>query len=232
MPAMPMADSRPPIVVGISVTSSAASTGTPSGRAGILRKPDQRHDGDQEDDRQAREQDVERDLVRRLAAFGALDQLDHAVDEGVAGGGGDADDQPVRHHLRAAGDRAAVAAGLADDRGGFAGDGALVDAGDALDDVAVATASNRPLRPAPGRRHADRARATCCSTVRSLAERSRLATVSLRARRRHSARARPRPSATASAKVANRTVSHSQSGDGNGEVPGLPGGDIADAERR
>ena len=30
MPAMPMAESRPPIVVGISVTSRAASTGTPS----------------------------------------------------------------------------------------------------------------------------------------------------------------------------------------------------------
>ncbi len=39
---------------------------------------------------------------------------------------------------------------------------------------------------------------------------TRLASVSLRARRRLSARARPRPSAMASAKVANRTVSQSQ----------------------
>ena len=38
----------------------------------------------------------------------------------------------------AAGDGAAVAAGLADDRGRLAGDRRLVDAGDALDDVAVA----------------------------------------------------------------------------------------------
>ena len=48
------------------------------------------------------------------------------------------DDDPVGEHLGAAGDRAAVAAGLADDRGGLAGDRRLVDAGDALDDVAVA----------------------------------------------------------------------------------------------
>ena len=45
--------------------------------------------------------------------------------------------QPVRHHRGAAGDRAAVAAGFADHRGGFTGDGTLVDAGDAFDDIAV-----------------------------------------------------------------------------------------------
>ena len=38
----------------------------------------------------------------------------------------------------AAGDGGAVAAGLADDRRGFAGDGRFVDRGEALDDVAVA----------------------------------------------------------------------------------------------
>ena len=54
------------------------------------------------------------------------------------GFGGDADDEPVGEDARAAGDRAAVAAALADDRRALAGDGALVDRGDALDDLAVA----------------------------------------------------------------------------------------------
>ena len=34
--------------------------------------------------RQARQQDVEGDLVRRLLAAGALDQRDHAVEERLA----------------------------------------------------------------------------------------------------------------------------------------------------
>ncbi len=50
----------------------------------------------------------------------------------------------------------------------------------------------------------------------------RLAIVSLRARRRLSARARPRPSATASAKVANSTVSHSQSAMASAKPAGCP----------
>ena len=54
------------------------------------------------------------------------------------GCGGDLDDDPVGQHLGAAGDRAAVAAALADHRRRLAGDGRLVDAGDAVDDVAVA----------------------------------------------------------------------------------------------
>ena len=44
----------------------------------------QRDDGDQEHDRQPGEQDVERDLVRRLLPLGALDQRDHAIQEGLA----------------------------------------------------------------------------------------------------------------------------------------------------
>ncbi len=40
--------------------------------------------------RQAGEQDVERDLVGRLLPLGALDQRDHAVEEGLARAGGDA----------------------------------------------------------------------------------------------------------------------------------------------
>ena len=50
---------------------------------------------------------------------------------------GDADDEPVRDDLRAAGDGGAVTAGFADDRGGFASDGAFIDTGDAFDDFTV-----------------------------------------------------------------------------------------------
>ena len=49
----------------------------------------------------------------------------------------DANDDAVADHARAAGDGAAVAAALADDRRGFAGDGRFVHAGDAFDHVAV-----------------------------------------------------------------------------------------------
>ena len=90
MPAMPIAESRPPIVVGIRQTSSATSTVTVTGVPvpGRLdaeeRERQQRHGREQEDDRQRREQDVERDLVRRLLALGALDHRDHAIEEGLA----------------------------------------------------------------------------------------------------------------------------------------------------
>ena len=39
---------------------------------------------EQEDDRQPDEQDVQRDLVRRLLARGAFDERDHAVEERLA----------------------------------------------------------------------------------------------------------------------------------------------------
>ena len=220
MPAMPIADSSAPIVVGISDTSSAISVAIETSVSGELRERPQRHDHHQEDQRQAREQDPERDLVRRLAPLGALDQRDHAVEEALARLLGDLDDDAVRQHARAARDGAAVAAGLADHGRGLAGHGGLVDRGDALDHRAVAgdelagldhhhVAARRARRPAfspPSRRRA---------------------TVSVRIARSASACALPRPSASASARLANTTVSHSQSGDGEGE----PGGLVAAAER-
>ena len=69
---------------------------------------------------------------------GALDERDHPVDEGLAGLARDLDDDPVGQHGRAPGDGAPVAAGLADDGCGLAGDRRLVDGRDPLDDVAVA----------------------------------------------------------------------------------------------
>ena len=69
---------------------------------------------------------------------GALDQRDHAVEEGRARRRGDAHLDPVGDHLRAAGHGRAVAAALADHRRGFAGDRGFVDRGDAFDHLAVA----------------------------------------------------------------------------------------------
>ena len=115
MPAMPIAESSAPIVVGISATSSAISVVTEMS-VWRSRRTAQRHDDDQEDQRQAGEQDVQGDLVGRLAPLGALDQRDHAVQEGLARLLGDLDDDAVGEDAGAAGDRAAVAAGLADHR--------------------------------------------------------------------------------------------------------------------
>ena len=123
MPAMPMADSSPPMVVGIRHTSSATSTDDRASRRrhkraklGIVAT------ATTEDDGQAGEQDVQRDLVGRLLPLGAFDQRDHAVEEGRARVRGDPHLDPVGEHAGAAGHRRAVAAALADDRRGFAGD--------------------------------------------------------------------------------------------------------------
>ena len=152
MPAMPIADSSAPIVVGIRQTSSATMhdagdavagerrvSGTPGLlRLGVDRQRLQGRHGEHEDDRQRGQQDVQRDLVGRLLPVGALDQRDHPVDEALARLLGDLDDDAVRQHAGAAGDRRAVAAGLADHRRGLAGDGRLVHRGNAFHDVAVA----------------------------------------------------------------------------------------------
>ena len=138
MPAMPIALSRAPMVVGIRQTSSDDQHDpglrcTAEGRQRL-----QGHHRQHEHDRQAGEQDVEGDLVGGLLPGGALDEGDHPVQEGLPGLGRDPDDDPVREHPGAAGDGRPVAAGLADHRCGLAGDRRLVDAGDALHDVAVA----------------------------------------------------------------------------------------------
>jgi hypothetical protein len=86
MPAMPMADSRPPMVVGIRQMNSAPSTVIGSSLTARIRWPkaQQGDGGDQEDQGQAGQQHGQRDLVGRLAALGALDHGDHAVEEAVA----------------------------------------------------------------------------------------------------------------------------------------------------
>ena len=81
MPAMPIADSRAPMVVGIKRDEQRDQHHDRDGAAGIGRIARDRRGREDEDDGQADQQDVERDLVRSLLPLGAFDQLDHAVEK-------------------------------------------------------------------------------------------------------------------------------------------------------
>lgn len=96
------------------------------------------HHYQQEDQGQADQQDVQRHFVGGLLPLGAFHQGDHPVQGRLARVGADTYQQPVGHHLGVAGHRRAIAAGLADHRRRFAGDGGLVDRRHAFDDFAVA----------------------------------------------------------------------------------------------
>ena len=99
----------------------------------------QQRDGRQhQDDGQAHQQNRQRQLVGGLLALGALHHRDHPIQEALAGVGGDAHDDPVRQHTRAAGHGREIPARFADDRCRFARDGAFVHRGHAFDDLAVA----------------------------------------------------------------------------------------------
>ena len=121
--------------------------------------------------------------------------------------GGDFDDDAVGQHSRAAGDAGAVAAGLANHRGRFAGDGRFVDRGDAFDDLAVAGNDLAGFDD-----HAIAGLQTRWRRfLRSMPARSaRKAGVLARVLRSASAWALPRASASAVAKLANSTVRNSQ----------------------
>ena len=103
----------------------------------VDRERAERDDGCEEGDREPGEQDVERDLVGRLAPLGTLDEGDHTVEERLARLLRDLDHEPVGQEPGAAGDRRAVAAGFADHGGGLSGDRRLVDRAHALDDLSV-----------------------------------------------------------------------------------------------
>ena len=107
-------------------------------RAGIDSEGLQRHDRQKENDREASEQNVERDFVRRFLTRRAFYEANHAVEKCFAGIRRDADLDLVGEHPRAAGNGAAVAAGFANDRSGFAGDRGFVHGGDAFDHFAIA----------------------------------------------------------------------------------------------
>ena len=138
MPAMPIADNSAPIVVGIRRNEQRDEDDDRHRAPCVRGKARDCDGGEDEDQRHAGEQDVERDLVRRLLPHRAFDERNHAVEKSRALRRGDPHPEPVRRDARAAGDRRAVAAALADDRRRFPGDRRLVDRGDAFDHLAVA----------------------------------------------------------------------------------------------
>ena len=169
MPAMPIADSRPPIVVGIRQTSSATSTvivtalPCPACATAYTRERRSVTVASRNTSVSMREQDRQARSRSASSALRAFDHRDHPVEERLAGIGGHADDEPVREHARAAGDGREVAAGFAHHRRAFAGDRALVDRRDALDDLAVGRRSISPASTrtmSPLRRRARRARSS------------------------------------------------------------------------
>ena len=217
MPAMPMADSRAPMVVGMRHTSSDTRMTTDTVAPGVVAEGLEGHHHGDEDDGEHGQQDGEGDLVGGLLPVGPFHQGDHAVEEGVAALGGDAHHDAVGEDLGPAGDGRAVTARLADDRGRLAGDGRLVDRGDALDDLAVGGDEVVGLaddQVALGQRRRPATRSSVPSGV------SRRASVSDRIRRRVSAWALPRPSAMASAKLAKMTVRNSQMVMDQSKMPG------------
>jgi len=109
MPAIPIAERSAPIVVGMSATSSAIRTVCEAERP-------QRHDRGDKGDGQAGEEDVECDLVRRLAPGRAFDERDHPVEERLPRLLCDLDHEPVGEELRTARDGRTVAARLTDHR--------------------------------------------------------------------------------------------------------------------
>ena len=134
---MPIADSSAPIVVGIRQIEKRHQDDDRLLGVRVDRERLQGDDRQEQDDREAGEQDVERDLVRCLLAARTFDQRDHPVEEALAGLRGDPNDDLVGEHPRPTCHGGAVAAGLADHRSRLAGDRRLVDRRDPLDHVAV-----------------------------------------------------------------------------------------------
>ena len=204
---MPIALSNPPIVVGIKQTSNAIKTGTENYRAGINAERLERDADQQKDKRQRREQNCQRNFVRRLLALRAFHQRNHPIEKAVALFHGDSNNNAVAQHACAAGDSAAVAAAFANDGSRFAGDGGFIDTGDAFDHVAVrrndvARFANHDVALLQDRSPEPFPRGHCC--------RRRAIVVVSRIGARLAACALPRPSAIASAKFAKSTVNHSQ----------------------
>ena len=138
MPAMPIAESRPPMVVGNQTDQQRDEYKHRLRRSRVNREWLQRNHGQQEDDGQTRQQNVERDFIRSLLPLCAFDQRNHPVEEGLARIRSDAHFDHIGEHACAAGDRRAVTSSFADHRSGFACNGGLVHRGDAFDDLAIA----------------------------------------------------------------------------------------------
>ena len=103
----------------------------------VIRKRLQRSANDHEYQRESGQQNRQSDFVRSFLTGRTFDQRDHLVEEAFARLGGYLDDDPVRQYFRTARHGTLVSARFADHRSRLARDGALVDRGKALDDLAV-----------------------------------------------------------------------------------------------
>ena len=202
MPAMPIALSSAPIVVGINATSSAISAVTEISVCAKRANGRSVDDDDEEDERQAGEQDVQRDLVGRLAPLGTLDERDHPIEERLPGLLRDLDDDPVAEH-----------AGSPRDGARSPPDSRMTGA----DSPVIADSSTEAMPsttvPSPGMTSPASTTTTsprCSSDAGFVAPSRSTAVVVVRIARSASAWALPRPSASASARFAKTTVSHSQ----------------------
>ena len=218
MPAMPMAASRAPIVVGIRQTSRATSVGTSVPR--LLHRLGRCRGSPSCTARRCSAIGQSAAVTIRKISVKADSTSDRAISLGVRWRMAPSTraimrsrndlpapavishDDAVGEHARAAGDAGAVAAGLADDRGRLAGDRRLVDRGDAFDDLAVAGNDLSGLDD-------DAVAGLQVRWRRSLRSGRRRAGgrpgVSRRVLRSASAWALPRASASAVAKLANST---------------------------
>src|SRR6266540_520030 len=97
IPAIPIADSRAPIVVGMRQTSRATRTVTVTGFPCPACCTLYEEKGNSV--AVASQKDVERDLVGRLLPLRPFDQGDHPVEERPAGIGGHIHDERVREDL-------------------------------------------------------------------------------------------------------------------------------------
>ena len=118
MPAMPIADRSPPMVVGIRQTSSAIRTVSvttsplPAAATAYSRERRERRGRQQEHEREESQQDRQRDLVGRAAALRAFDHGDHPVEKALPLPARDAHDDPVGQHPRAARHRGEISPGF------------------------------------------------------------------------------------------------------------------------
>lgn len=103
----------------------------------VVEEPGQGGHHQQEDQGQPYQQGVQRHLVGGLLPLGPFHQGNHAIQRAFARVVADVHPDLVGNDGGVAGHAAAVGARLADDGGGFAGDGRLVDRGDAGDHFAV-----------------------------------------------------------------------------------------------
>jgi len=210
IPAMPMAESRPPIVVGISVTSSAASTTTEGGWPF--------HDASPTSEATAIKKMIVMPASRISSAisFGVFCRLAPSTSEIMRSRKVEPGAAVMRTTTQSETTSVPPVTALrSPPLSRITGALSPVTAASLMLAMPSTTSPSEGIRSPASASTRSPTRSSVaargCQRVRSSPRGSSLARASVRVRRRLSAWARPRPSATASAKVANSTVSQSHS---------------------